>query len=185
MDALVEVVELHAVYGFMTPIVIDLESVDSEWLDEHCDVVGFARSRAEIPAGLWLARGCVAEVTETRLVARRDERAVRTISGPIVVRFTRAGSAVPSIKWEWANVGDCPFARLETAMGEHRDGTERDPGTDLAHQAAGRGVPICHGATYTPNLDVELANQAGPQHNSNRCEDLASSTLANGPHSHE
>jgi hypothetical protein len=44
MDALVDVIELHAVYGFTTPIVIDLESVDSEWLDEHCDVVGFARS---------------------------------------------------------------------------------------------------------------------------------------------
>jgi hypothetical protein len=185
MDGLEEVIELHAVYGFTTLIVIDLESVDSEWLDEHCDVVGFARSSAEIPAGLWLARGCVAEVTETRLVVRRDERAVRTISGPIAVRFTRAGRAVPSTKWEWANAGNCPSARLETSKGEHRDGAVRVTGSDLAHQAAGRGVPKCHGATYAPNLDVELANKPGPQHSLSRCEDLTSSTLANGPHSHE
>ena len=92
MDALGDVIELHAVYGFKNPIVIDLESVDSDWLDGHCDVVGLARSREEIPPGLWLAQGYVVEVFETRLVAREDERAVRTASGPIAVHFTRSAS---------------------------------------------------------------------------------------------
>jgi hypothetical protein len=54
MDALDDVVELHAVYGFTDPIVIDLETVDSEWLDGNCDVVGFARTTSELPRGLWL-----------------------------------------------------------------------------------------------------------------------------------
>jgi hypothetical protein len=92
MDAVGDVIELHAVYGFKKPIVIDLETIDSDWLDGHCDVVGFARSQAEIPPGLWLAQGYVVEVSETRLVAREDERAVRTVSGPIAVRFTRSAS---------------------------------------------------------------------------------------------
>jgi hypothetical protein len=92
MDGLEDVIELHAVYGFKNPIVIDLETVDSDWLDGHCDVVGFARSKAEIPCSLWLAQGYVVEVSETRLVAREDERAVRTVSGPIAVRFTRSAS---------------------------------------------------------------------------------------------
>jgi hypothetical protein len=92
MDGLGDVIELHAVYGFKNPIVIDLETIDSDWLDGHCDVVGFARSKAEIPRGLWLAQGYIVEVSETRLVAGEDERAVRTVSGPIAVRFTRSGS---------------------------------------------------------------------------------------------
>jgi hypothetical protein len=92
MDGLEGVIELHAVYGFKNPIVIDLETIDSDWLDGHCDVVGLARSKAEIPCGLWLAQGCVVEVSETRLVAGEDERAVRTVSGPIAVRFTRSVS---------------------------------------------------------------------------------------------
>jgi hypothetical protein len=93
MDGL-DMIELRAVYGFKDPIVIDLETVDSDWLDAHCDVLGFARTKAEIPAGLWLARGCVVEVSETRLVARRDERAVRTFSGPIAVYFTALSAKV-------------------------------------------------------------------------------------------
>jgi hypothetical protein len=95
MDALVDVIELHAVYGFKNPIVIDLETVDSDWLDGHCDVVGLARSKAEIPCGPWLAQGYVVEVSEMRLVAREDERAVRTVSGPIAIRFTRNASDRP------------------------------------------------------------------------------------------
>jgi hypothetical protein len=95
MDGQGDVIELHAVYGFKNPIVIDLETIDSDWLDGHCDVVGLARSKAEIPCGLWLSQGCVVEVSETRLVAREDERAVRTASGPIAVRFTRSVSDRP------------------------------------------------------------------------------------------
>jgi hypothetical protein len=92
MDGLQDVIELHAVYGFKNPIVIDLETVDGDWLDGHCDVVGLARTKAEIPCGLWLAQGYVVEVSETRLFAGEDERAVRTVSGPIAVRFTRSAS---------------------------------------------------------------------------------------------
>jgi hypothetical protein len=95
MDAVGDVIELHAVYGFKNPIVIDLETIDSDWLDGHCDVVGFARSKPEIPPGLWLAQGYIVEVSETRLVAGEDERAVRTVSGPIAVRFTRSASDRP------------------------------------------------------------------------------------------
>jgi hypothetical protein len=78
MDALEDVVEIHAVYGFTNRTVIDLETIDSEWLDAHCDVVGFARSRTEIPPGLWLADGFGTEVSCSRLVAAVDERARRT-----------------------------------------------------------------------------------------------------------
>ena len=125
MDGLEEVIELHAVYGFKRPIVIDLETVDSEWLEGHCDVVGLARSRAQIPPGLWLARGCVAEVTETRLFGRRDERAVRTISGPIVVRFARAEGPDRSTRWEWANTGNGSDEPWQSPGREQRIGSPR------------------------------------------------------------
>jgi hypothetical protein len=126
MDAFDDVVELHAVYGFTDPIVIDLETVDSDWLDGHCDVVGFARTTSGIPRGLWLEQGYVLEVAETRLVAGRDERAVRTRSGPIAFRFTHAG---PVTKWELTNTlpglnRRHPAAYPPTPMSEYRVSAE-------------------------------------------------------------
>jgi hypothetical protein len=177
MDGLEELIELHAMYGFKTPIMIDLETVDSDWLDGHCDVVGFARSKAENPPGLWLARGCVVEVSEVRLVAAEDERAVQTISGPTAVHFTRAARTVPSTRWKWANAGDSPLARRESPRAEHREVAVRVMRTDLARQAARQRAPMCHGVTHTLNLDVELTNQPGWERNRIKCEDLTSSPL--------
>jgi hypothetical protein len=128
MDAVDEVVELHAVYGFTDPIVIDLETVDSEWLDGHCDVVGFARNVSEILRGLWLEQGYILEVAETRLVSQRDERAVRTRSGPIAFRFTHAG---PLTRWELTGtlpsmIGHHSAAHPPTPMSEYRELAESD-----------------------------------------------------------
>jgi hypothetical protein len=162
MDGL-DMIELRAVYGFKDPIVIDLETVDSDWLDAHCDVLGFARTKAEIPAGLWLARGCVVEVSETRLVARRDERAVRTFSGPIAVYFTRSEREGSSIRWEWANSGDCSPARLESSIGEHRELAVRDIERDVVPQAPHHQAPVCHGAIGMLNLPGEIPNEPGQQ----------------------
>jgi hypothetical protein len=142
VDAFGDVVELHAVYGFKTPIVIDLETVDSDWLDGHCDVVGFARLRAEVRPGLWLARGCVVEVSETRLVARRDERAVRTASGPIAVHFTRFERQGPPIRWEWANTGDCPPEQWQSPMREQRVGSPRHTRGSRATSGASTGAAV-------------------------------------------
>jgi hypothetical protein len=128
MNALDDVVELHTFYGFTDPIVIDLETVDSEWLDGHCDVVGFARTTSEIPRGLWLEQGYILEVAETRLVAQRDERAVRTRSGPIAFRFTHTE---PSTRWEltdtlpWMNRRH-PAAYHRNPLSEYRVSVESD-----------------------------------------------------------
>jgi hypothetical protein len=116
MDAVDDVVQLHAVYGFTDPIVIDLETVDSEWLDGHCDIVGFARSTSEMPRGLWLEQGYVLEVAEMRLVALRDERAVRTRSGTIAYRFTHAE---PLTRWELAST--LPWMNRHHPAAYHRN----------------------------------------------------------------
>jgi hypothetical protein len=139
MDALDDVVELHAVYGFTDPIVIDLETVDSEWLDGNCDVVGFARTTSEIPRGLWLEQGYILEVAETRLVARRDERAVRTRSGPIAYRFTHAELLT---RWELTGTLSLPTGRHPVAYhrnppSEYRVSVERD-----IHMAFTRDAPF-------------------------------------------
>jgi hypothetical protein len=137
VDAFDDIVELHAVYGFTDPIVIDLETVDSDWLDGHCDVVGFARTTSEIPRGLWLEQGYVLEIVETRLVAGRDERAVRTRSGPIAYRFTHAE---PLTRWEltdtlpWMNRRH-PAAYPSTPMSEYRVLTEGDVYMAFAREA--------------------------------------------------
>jgi hypothetical protein len=177
MDGLEDVIELHAVYGFKDSIVIDLESVDSDWLDGHCDVVGFARSKAEVPAGLWLARGCVVEVSETRLVARRDERAVRTLSGPIAVYFTRSERQGPSIRWEWASNGDCPPARLESPSVERRELAIRDTEQDFAPQATHHRAPMSRGAMCPLNLRGEITNERGQQRDRIMGADLMGSPL--------
>jgi hypothetical protein len=175
MDGLGDVIELHAAYGFKTPIVIDLETVNSDWLDAHCDVVGFARSKVEIPPGQWLACGFLVEISETRLVARHDERAVRTLSRPIAVHFTRAEGQNPSIRWEWANTGDYLPTGLETTNGERRDLPVRDLRSDLARQTARHPSPRCRSVRYAATLDVELANQPGRQRHGRKREDLRSS----------
>jgi hypothetical protein len=161
VDAFEDVIELHVVYGFKHPIVIDLETVDSDWLDGRCDVV------------------------EVRLVARRDERAVRTIDGPISVRFTRAKRQGPFTKWEWANAGDCSTMRLQSPMNEHRDLAVHDIVADLARQAARRRAPICHGTKCRLNLQVDLTNKSRQQRGRRKCGDLTGSLPPNGPHRHE
>jgi hypothetical protein len=173
MDALDNVVELHAVYGFTDPIVIDLETVDSEWLDGHCDVVGFARATSEIPRGLWLEQGYVVEVAETRLVARRDERAVRTLSGPIAFRFT---DTEPLTRWEWTNlhsslIGHDPAAQAhhQTPTSGYRVLAECDIYTYLARDApfapvaARRSAPAYRDATDMATSHVDTTNESKPQ----------------------
>jgi hypothetical protein len=177
MVGLEDMIELHSVYGFVDPIVIDLETVDSDWLDGHCDVAGFARSNAEIPPGLWLARGCVVEISETRLVARRDERAVRTLTGPIVVYFTRAEHEGPFIAWEWANIWDCPPERLESSRAEHPELEVHDMEQDVALQTVYHLAPIYLGAVCTPHLRGEITNELGQQHRRINCGDLTGSPL--------
>jgi hypothetical protein len=177
MDGLDDVIEFHAVYGFTDPIVIDLETVDSDWLDGHCDVVGFARSKEEVPPGLWLARGCVVEVSETRLLARRDERVVRTLSGPIAVHFTCSERPGPSIRWEWANTWDCPPARLESPRFERRELAIRDMERDSAPQAAHHRAPVSRGAKCPLNLRGEITNEQGQQRDRIMGGDLMGSPL--------
>jgi hypothetical protein len=168
MDALDDVVELHAVYGFTDPIVIDLETVDSEWLDGHCDVVGFARTTSEIPRGLWLEQGYVVEVAETRLVARRDERAVRTLTGPIAFRFTHTE---PLTRGEWTNpysslIGHDPAAHHQTPTSGYRMTAECDMHTHLARDApfarlaARRRAPAYRGATDMATPHVDTTNES-------------------------
>jgi hypothetical protein len=155
MDAFDDVVELHAGYGLTDPIVIDLETVDSEWLDGHCDVVGFARTTSEIPRSLWLEQGHILEVAETRLVAQRDERAVRTRSGPIAFRFTHAG---PLTRWEltdtvpWMN-RRYPAAYHRNPLSEYRVLAESDRYMAFARDApfAALGAPAHQDAMNEPH----------------------------------
>ncbi len=155
MDAVDEVVELHAVYGFTDPIVIDLETVDSDWLDGHCDVVGFARTTSEIPRGVWLEQGYVLEIVETRLVAGRDERAVRTRSGPIAYRFTHAG---PLTRWELTGtlpsmIGHHSAAYPSTSISEYRVSVQSDIYMAFAREApfTPLGAPAHQDATNEPH----------------------------------
>jgi hypothetical protein len=166
MDALDDVVELHAVYGFTDPIVIDLESVNSEWLDGHCDVVGFARATTEIPRGLWLEQGYVLEIVETRLVAGRDERAVRTRSGPIAYRFTHAG---PLTRWELTGtlpsmIGHHSAAYPSTSFSECRELAESGIYMAFARDApfTRLKVPAHQDATNEPHsLRLQHAGEQG------------------------
>jgi hypothetical protein len=154
MDAFDDVVELHAVYGFTDPIVIDLETVDSEWLDGHCDVVGFARTTSELPHGLWLELGYVVEVAETRLVARRDERTVRTRSGPIAYRFTHAGPLTRrrSLNTHSSTICRQPVSHHRNPMNEYRVLAESDIYTAFARDApfTPLGAPAHRDATNEP-----------------------------------
>jgi hypothetical protein len=171
MDALDDVVELHAVYGFTDPIVIDLEIVDSEWLDGQCDVVGFARTTSEIPRGLWLGLGYVVEISETRLVARRDERAVRTRSGPIAFHFMHTE---PPTRWELTNtvsslIGHHLVAHLRTPMSGYRELSEcaiymaLAPDAPFAPLAVRSRTPSYWGTTDTATPHVDTMNESEPQ----------------------
>jgi hypothetical protein len=155
MNALDDVVELRAVYGFTDPIVIDLETVDSEWLDGHCDVVGFARNVSEIPRGLWLEQGYILEVAETRLVSQRDERAVRTRSGPIVFCFTHAEPLTRRGSMDTLSLptGRHPAAYPPTPMSEYRVSAESDIYMAFARDApfTPLGAPAHQDATNEPH----------------------------------
>jgi hypothetical protein len=151
--------------------VIDLETVDSEWLDGHCDVVGFARTTSEIPRGLWLELGYVVEVAELRLVARRDERAVRTLSGPIAFRFTHTE---PLTRWEWANlqsslIGHHPVAHHKSPTSGYRVLAECDIYMYLARDvpfapvAARRRAPAYRGVTGLATAHLGTTNESQPQ----------------------
>jgi hypothetical protein len=159
MDVIEDVIELHAAYGFTDPIVIDLETVDSEWLDGHCDVVGFARTTSELPHGLWLELGYVVEVAERRLVSQRGERAVRTRSGPIAYRFTHAG---PLTRWELTGTlpsknRDYPAAYDQTPTSWHRVLAERD-----IYMAFARRTLHTLGSACAPRRDEGAAISAAP-----------------------
>jgi hypothetical protein len=82
-----DIIELQAVYGFKKSVPIDLEVVDNDWLEGHCDVVGYARPEAPIELGLWLAEGFAVEIAAVHLVSAFDPRAVKTLDGPISFRY--------------------------------------------------------------------------------------------------
>jgi len=82
-----DIIELQAVYGFKAAVPIDLEVVDNDWLETHCDIVGYARLEAPIELGLWLSEGYEMEISATHLVASDDPRATKTLAGPVSYQF--------------------------------------------------------------------------------------------------
>jgi len=76
-----DLVTLYGLYGFKSPICVNLDEIDAEWLEDHADGFAYAQSRDALPDKFWLDRGYTCEFFESHLVHICDERVEKTICG--------------------------------------------------------------------------------------------------------
>ena len=67
-------IELHALYGFENRIGINLDTASAEWLGERCNTIAYTLDRNRLPWSTFAAKGYATVVERTLLVERNDPR---------------------------------------------------------------------------------------------------------------